>query len=71
MITIVSFTDIEILNGLKWSEELDRVWTENREKDPTLLWQYFGSQRGFMRTLPASKWRGTGVDLYDVRRRPW
>ncbi|XP_053376800.1 voltage-dependent calcium channel subunit alpha-2/delta-2-like [Mercenaria mercenaria] len=64
--------DIEILNGLEWSAALDKVFIENYNKDPEILWQYFGSQSGFMRTLPASRWdTGDEVDLYDVRRRPW
>lgn len=64
--------DPEILNALKWSHELDKVFRENYEEDKEILWQYFGSQTGFMRSFPASKWRQTGeVDLYDVRRRPW
>ncbi|XP_060595875.1 voltage-dependent calcium channel subunit alpha-2/delta-2-like isoform X2 [Ruditapes philippinarum] len=64
--------DVEILNGLQWSAALDKVFTENYKKDPEILWQYFGSQSGFMRTLPASRWEtGDEVDLYDVRRRPW
>ncbi|XP_064607432.1 voltage-dependent calcium channel subunit alpha-2/delta-2-like [Liolophura sinensis] len=64
--------NIDILNGLKWTADLDKVFQENREKDPDLLWQFFGSQTGFMRTMPASRWRCFGeVDLYDVRRRPW
>ncbi|WAR26686.1 CA2D2-like protein [Mya arenaria] len=62
----------EILNGLKWSAALDEVFYENYQNDPEILWQYFGSQSGFMRTLPASRWNtGEEVDLYDVRRRPW
>ncbi|XP_022299526.2 voltage-dependent calcium channel subunit alpha-2/delta-2-like isoform X4 [Crassostrea virginica] len=64
--------DPEILNALKWSHDLDEVFRENYESDKEILWQYFGSQTGFMRSFPASQWRYTGdVDLYDVRRRPW
>jgi voltage-dependent calcium channel alpha-2/delta-2 len=63
--------DIRILNGLAWTAALDEIWKKNSEKYPSLLWQYFGSQTGIMRNFPASKWRGEGVDLYDVRRRPW
>ncbi|XP_074660412.1 voltage-dependent calcium channel subunit alpha-2/delta-1-like [Tubulanus polymorphus] len=63
--------DVDIQNGLTWSARLDRVFHENRLNDPDLLWQYFGSRVGFMRTLPASRWHGDSVDLYDVRRRPW
>ncbi|CAH1784579.1 unnamed protein product [Owenia fusiformis] len=63
--------DIEILNGLEWSRAIEDQWKKNAEDYPDLLWQYFGSQQGFMRNYPASKWRREGVDLYDVRRRPW
>ncbi|XP_034239825.1 voltage-dependent calcium channel subunit alpha-2/delta-2-like isoform X2 [Thrips palmi] len=63
----------EILNGLRWSAALDRVFTKNFEEDPTLRWQYFGSARGFMRIYPALRWPENlnPPDLYDVRRRPW
>ncbi|XP_074646736.1 voltage-dependent calcium channel subunit alpha-2/delta-2-like [Tubulanus polymorphus] len=63
--------DYDILQGLKWSARLDEIFAENRRRDPEIMWQNFGSQAGFMRTLPASKWLGKAVDLYDVRRRPW
>ncbi|XP_056000788.1 voltage-dependent calcium channel subunit alpha-2/delta-2-like isoform X3 [Ostrea edulis] len=64
--------DPDILNALMWSHELDKVFTENYEDDKEILWQYFGSQTGFMRSFPASLWKMTDdVDLYDVRRRPW
>lgn len=48
-----TFADPEILNGLRWSAALDRVFSNNFEEDPTLRWQYFGSARGFMRIYPA------------------
>ncbi|KAK3927676.1 Voltage-dependent calcium channel subunit alpha-2/delta-2 [Frankliniella fusca] len=65
--------DPEILNGLRWSAALDRVFAKNYEEDPTLRWQYFGSARGFMRIYPALRWPENlnPPDLYDVRRRPW
>lgn len=64
--------DIDILNGLQWSAKLDTVFATNYKRNDNLLWQYFGSQSGFMRTYPASRWRKHGsVDLFDVRRRPW
>lgn len=50
------FSDPEILNGLRWSAALDRVFTKNFEEDPTLRWQYFGSARGFMRIYPALRY---------------
>lgn len=48
------FTDVEILNGLQWSAALDKTFMKNYENDPEILWQYFGSQSGFMRTLPGN-----------------
>ncbi|XP_021347654.1 voltage-dependent calcium channel subunit alpha-2/delta-2-like isoform X2 [Mizuhopecten yessoensis] len=65
--------DIHILNGLMWSDHLDTVFEENYQQDDDILWQYFGSQTGFMRTFPGSLWTTPDdeVDLYDVRRRPW
>ncbi|XP_060063810.1 voltage-dependent calcium channel subunit alpha-2/delta-2-like [Ylistrum balloti] len=65
--------DIHILNGLMWSDQLDTVFEENYQRDDDILWQYFGSQTGFMRTFPGSLWSTPDdeVDLYDVRRRPW
>lgn len=53
---IVLLADPEILNGLRWSAALDRVFTKNFEEDPTLRWQYFGSARGFMRIYPALRY---------------
>ena len=44
--------DPEILNALKWSHDLDEVFRENYESDKEILWQYFGSQTGFMRSFP-------------------
>ncbi|XP_071083223.1 voltage-dependent calcium channel subunit alpha-2/delta-2-like isoform X2 [Haliotis cracherodii] len=64
--------DLEILNGLNWTSQLDKVFEENYKKDPEILWQYFGSQAGFMRTYPGGAWKNRGqVDLYDVRRQSW
>ncbi|XP_046583108.1 LOW QUALITY PROTEIN: voltage-dependent calcium channel subunit alpha-2/delta-2-like [Haliotis rubra] len=64
--------DLEILNGLNWTAQLDKVFEENYRMDPEILWQYFGSQAGFMRTYPGSAWKERGqVDLYDVRRQSW
>jgi len=63
--------DVEILNGLSWTSGLEEVWKENIQRDPSLLWQYFGSKTGIFRNYPANMWKNQGVDLYDVRRRPW
>ncbi|XP_024141291.1 voltage-dependent calcium channel subunit alpha-2/delta-1 isoform X2 [Oryzias melastigma] len=65
-----------ILNELNWTDALEDVFRKNREEDPSLLWQVFGSATGLARYYPASPWTDTSsspdkIDLYDVRRRPW
>ncbi|CAG13025.1 unnamed protein product, partial [Tetraodon nigroviridis] len=65
-----------VLNELNWTEALEEVFKKNREEDPTLLWQVFGSATGLARYYPASPWMDarktpSKIDLYDVRRRPW
>ncbi|XP_076068270.1 voltage-dependent calcium channel subunit alpha-2/delta-1-like isoform X2 [Oratosquilla oratoria] len=62
-----------ILNGLKWSSGIDAVFKQNYAKDPSLQWQYFGAQTGFMRLYPATTWHVPHElpDLFDARRRPW
>ncbi|XP_077049764.1 voltage-dependent calcium channel subunit alpha-2/delta-1 isoform X7 [Siphateles boraxobius] len=65
-----------VLNELNWTEALEDVFKKNREEDPTLLWQVFGSATGLARFYPASPWMDarktpSKIDLYDVRRRPW
>uniref|UniRef100_A0A8D3BZ29 Calcium voltage-gated channel auxiliary subunit alpha2delta 1 n=1 Tax=Scophthalmus maximus TaxID=52904 RepID=A0A8D3BZ29_SCOMX len=65
-----------VLNELNWTEALEEVFRKNREDDPTLLWQVFGSATGLARYYPASPWMDSRktpskIDLYDVRRRPW
>ncbi|MPC20683.1 Voltage-dependent calcium channel subunit alpha-2/delta-2 [Portunus trituberculatus] len=77
--------DPEILNGLQWSAVVDQVFQKNYEKDPTLMWQYFAAQTGFMRVYPATRITSVhdtlhswyvppslvDLDLYDARLRPW
>lgn len=65
-----------ILNELNWTEALEDVFRKNKEEDPSLLWQVFGSATGLARYYPASPWMNSSnsadkIDLYDVRRRPW
>ncbi|XP_076119357.1 voltage-dependent calcium channel subunit alpha-2/delta-1 [Alosa pseudoharengus] len=65
-----------VLNELNWTEALEDVFRKNKEEDPTLLWQVFGSATGLARYYPASPWMDARktpnkIDLYDVRRRPW
>ncbi|XP_022109124.1 voltage-dependent calcium channel subunit alpha-2/delta-1-like isoform X3 [Acanthaster planci] len=66
--------DKTILNGINATNSIDEVFRENYQKDPQLLWQYFGSADGFYRSYPAAKWMTTTEpekDQYDVRRRGW
>ncbi|XP_068443193.1 voltage-dependent calcium channel subunit alpha-2/delta-1-like isoform X1 [Clinocottus analis] len=65
-----------ILNELNWTEALEDVFRKNKEEDPSILWQVFGSATGLARYFPASPWIDSSnsadkIDLYDVRRRPW
>lgn len=45
-------SDPDIVNGVYWSEALNKVFVDNFERDPTLTWQYFGSAKGFFRQYP-------------------
>uniref|UniRef100_A0A6Q2Y0I2 VWFA domain-containing protein n=1 Tax=Esox lucius TaxID=8010 RepID=A0A6Q2Y0I2_ESOLU len=65
-----------MLNELNWTDALEDVFRKNKEEDPSLLWQVFGSATGLARYFPASPWMDSQkvpkkLDLYDVRRRPW
>uniref|UniRef100_A0A3Q4MEU8 Voltage-dependent calcium channel subunit alpha-2/delta-1-like n=1 Tax=Neolamprologus brichardi TaxID=32507 RepID=A0A3Q4MEU8_NEOBR len=69
-IQIKWFTTI-ILNELNWTEALEDVFRKNKEEDPSLLWQVFGSATGLARYFPASPWMDLSksqnkIDLYDV-----
>ena len=46
-----------VINDVKWSEGLTQVFRNNLAFDPNLSWQFFGSNNGFVRVWPASKWR--------------
>ena len=48
---------LEIVNGISWTSALDTVFDDNRHDDPSLSWQYFGSDKGFMRTYPGMKFK--------------
>lgn len=45
-----------------WTNRLHEIWKENRESDPKLLWQYFGTQSGIMRNYPGTKNLKTYID---------
>lgn len=48
-------SDPDIVNGVYWSEALNKVFVDNFERDPTLTWQYFGSAKGFFRQYPGEE----------------
>lgn len=41
-----------ILNELNWTKALEDVFRKNKEEDPSLLWQVFGSATGLARYYP-------------------
>ncbi|MGH0182258.1 UNVERIFIED_CONTAM: hypothetical protein FKN15_009065 [Acipenser sinensis] len=65
--------DSAIMNGVYWSEALNKVFVDNFERDPSLIWQYFGSAKGFFRQYPGIKWKPDehGVIAFDCRNRKW
>lgn len=52
MVLIYCFSAVEIVNGISWTSALDEVFKANRLDDPTLSWQYFGLDKGFLRIYP-------------------
>nr|XP_055023861.1 voltage-dependent calcium channel subunit alpha-2/delta-3 isoform X1 [Misgurnus anguillicaudatus] len=65
--------DSAIVNGVYWSEALNKVFVDNFQQDPSLIWQYFGSAKGFFRQYPGIKWTPDehGVIEFDCRNRKW
>ncbi|XP_051966997.1 voltage-dependent calcium channel subunit alpha-2/delta-3-like [Xyrauchen texanus] len=65
--------DTDIVNGVYWSEALNKVFVDNYKRDPSLIWQYFGSAKGFFRQYPGVKWHPDeyGVIAFDCRNRKW
>lgn len=55
-------SDSAIVNGVYWSEALNKVFVDNFERDPSLIWQYFGSAKGFFRQYPGKEDRGLAAD---------
>lgn len=51
---VLSLTATIVLNELNWTAALDDVFKRNREEDPTLLWQVFGSATGLARYYPGN-----------------
>lgn len=50
-----TFAATIVLNELNWTEALEEVFKKNREDDPTLLWQVFGSATGLARYFPGDE----------------
>lgn len=48
-----------VLNHVKWSEGLTQTFRNNLAFDPSINWQYFASDSGFLRLYPAAMWRHT------------
>lgn len=57
------FSDPAIVNGVYWSEALNKVFVDNFERDPSLIWQYFGSAKGFFRQYPGKFKDDKGLTL--------
>lgn len=68
---IIKIPANEVIKAIKWSEELDAIFSSNYYRDPSLFWQYFCSSEGFLRQYPATKWKFDPVDLYDCRKTLW
>lgn len=72
--TIGAFVERDTLIGLDWTSGLDQYFIANNDKlknDPDvedILWQYFGSQEGFVRNYPANQWpQRSGVSTTKVK----
>lgn len=62
----------DTLVAIQWSEELDEVFKNNYNSDPSLSWQYFASSTGVMRHFPGMKWNiPVYRDEFDARIRTW
>lgn len=46
------FVACEVIKDIQWSQQLDSIFIDNYQKDPTLSFQFFGSSTGFMRQFP-------------------
>lgn len=54
------------MNGVYWSEALNKVFVDNFERDPSLIWQYFGSAKGFFRQYPGEIKHDKEVELMEI-----
>lgn len=52
MCFVFYFAACDVIKDIQWSNNLDRIFKDNYQKDPTLSFQFFGSSTGFMRQFP-------------------
>jgi len=59
----------DTMHGLNWTKSLDTFFIEadesarNNTEQEDLLWQYFGSDHGFVRHYPGSSWHQLKEDV--------
>lgn len=65
---------VESIWTVEWTHKLEPVFVRNRELDPDIRWQYFGSHVGLIRLYPGREWDQNFAGFYndyDPRVRPW
>ncbi|XP_047126112.1 voltage-dependent calcium channel subunit alpha-2/delta-3 isoform X1 [Hydra vulgaris] len=62
-----------VLNVVKWTENLDDMFIENQNIDNATILQYYCDKSGILRMYPGNLngLNETSADLYDCRRRLW
>ena len=66
--------DVESIWTVEWTHKLERIFLHNRQFDPDIRWQYFGSHVGLIRLYPGREWDQNFAGFYndyDPRVRPW
>ena len=66
--------NVESIWTVEWTHGLEPTFVRNRELDPDLRWQYFGSHVGLIRLYPGREWDQNFAGFYndyDPRVRPW
>lgn len=69
-VCLCGFLATIVLNELNWTEALEEVFRKNREDDPTLLWQVFGSAAGLARYYPGKIKKHTHL-TFNTEEKPW
>ncbi|CAF0843774.1 unnamed protein product [Adineta ricciae] len=66
--------NVESIWTVEWTHGLESTFVQNREEDPGIRWQYFGSKVGLIRLYPGREWDQNFAGFYndyDPRVRPW